>query len=419
MNHLNARQDPSDSDSDSSQLAQYTLGFDDGKINKLSEVEQYSISRIGGIPVLPPFENTLVPEKDLECLICQKPIPMLVQVYCPSDQNPYQDRVIYLFGCTEQKCQTQGSSRCVRGFKAWKFNEEYYRQLSAQQTRSSLPQTALNNQSDLGDNPFKMNTHNMFGQSFDNPFSAPPAPTQDPPPTVAESSLLENPFSNLSLGEKQSTTTTTSSAQKHNAKLVARLPTLCTPPHYLATDYEVKPKLSSSTTFKEFLDDQTQPSHPSSVPSSKKTEQSGHQSVSSKKKTASSGPSGIAPGPSGAQESYEVQAVKGVDPAFLDFQDRINWNDQSTQIIRYNPKGRALPVHSTKPAPSIPALQCGHQSRFELQLMPAVLRLFSCPIDWTTVWINDCVQDCCRPASDGGCREGWSEVQCFVQSVLD
>lgn len=200
---------------------------------------------------------------------------------------------------------------------------------------------------------------------------------------------------------------------------MASLPTLCTPPHYLATDYEVKPKLSSSNTFKEFLDDQTQDPHPCSVTSSKKSDQNGHQSVSSKKKTARSGPSSTPPGPSGAQESYEVQAVKGVDPAFLDFQDRINWNDQSTQMIRYNPKGRALPVHSTKPSPSIPALQCGHQSRFELQLMPAVLRLFSTPIDWTTVWINDCVQDCCRPASDAGCREGWSEVQCFVQSVLD
>jgi hypothetical protein len=144
--------------------------------------------------VLPPFENTVIPEKDLECLICQKPMPMLVQVYCPSDQNPYQDRIIYLFGCTEQKCQAQGSSRwyvsrqsqgkrnppqssasswetnqgkhhllnSVRGFKSWKFNEEYYRQSSAQQTRSSHPQTALDNQSDLGDNPFKMVRNSPF-----------------------------------------------------------------------------------------------------------------------------------------------------------------------------------------------------------------------------------------------------------------
>jgi hypothetical protein len=102
---------------------------------------------------------------------------------------------------------------------------------------------------------------------------------------------------------------------------------------------------------------------------------------------------------------------RGDKPSWYHYCDRT--------FLRYNPKGRALPVHSTKPSPSIPALQCGHQSRFELQLMPAVLRLFSTPIDWTTVWINDCVQDCCRPASDGGCREGWSEVQCFVQSVLD
>ncbi|OAV88640.1 hypothetical protein PTTG_07063 [Puccinia triticina 1-1 BBBD Race 1] len=415
MNHNSDSDSDSDSDSSSQQThAQYTLGFDDGKIGKPEEAEQYSTSRIGGRPALLPLSNTAIPESDLECLVCQKPIAMLVQVYCPSDQNPYHDRILYLFGCADQQCQAQGSSRCVRGFKSWKFNEEYHRQSSAQQTRSSHPQSALDCKlSDLGDNPFKMNAPNLFDQSFDNPFSAPTPththrPTPDPSPPV-------NPFSNLTL-EPTETTPTKSSAQEHNLRLVASLPALCTPPHYLATDYELKPKLSSSSTFKELIDDHQPP--PPSSSTSKNAQQK--PPPNKQKSSARSAPSASIP-PANAQESYEVQAVKGVDPAFLDFQDRINWSSQSTQIIRYNPKGRALPVHSSKPTPSIVSLRCGHRSRFELQFMPAGLRLFSAPIDWTTVWINDCVQDCCspHPSSPASLQEGWTEIQCFVQSVVD
>ncbi|KAI7949045.1 hypothetical protein MJO29_010710 [Puccinia striiformis f. sp. tritici] len=413
MNQLNA--DSEEEEEEEEEDGGYTLGFEDGQITKQSELDNHSISRIGGKPVLLPLESTRIPQNDWECRICQKPIPMLAQVYCPNHQNQYHDRIIYLFACVDQKCQSQGESKCVRAFKSWKFNEQYYRQ-SSSQTKTAL----YNVPSDLGDNPFKMNTHNLFQQSFDNPFSIqpslPPPAHQDP---VPEPSGLENPFSNLTMNSNEQSTT----IQKDNAILLDNVPVLCNPAHYLTTDYETKPELSSCKTYQDFFDEptHTQKQQPDSKSSNKKKLSSSSTSGSSKT----------------ALESYEVQLVKGVDPAFLDFQDRINWNHQASQVLRYNPNGKPLRVHSTMPSPSIEEIKCGHKTRFELQLMPAGLTVLfreqEMLIDWTTVWIRDCVHDCLGksllansdthhqkcPRKFDPDFEGWIELPCFVQFIND
>ncbi|MBW0484076.1 hypothetical protein O181_023791 [Austropuccinia psidii MF-1] len=381
----------SDSDPDSSSAGSirhtsYILAFDDGQIVKKSDLSNPTISRIGGRPVFLPLENTKIEESDFSCLICHEPMPMIVQIYCVSEKRPYHDRVLYLFGCMNKSCQAESSSKCVRAFKSSKFNLAFYEENPPEQV--GIP-TGVANATSFDENPFKMgaSTMNFLDRSLDHLFLGDCAP---------EASMsAKNPFSSPALTLKSCPST-----QPQNTNLCAAWPLICDRPRYLTTAYEIKP----SKAFNTQAFDET-------ISSSQKTKQSSgcpqrnNQIKRPAKKSVDK--SNASSGEYCESEKYEVQVLKGIDPMLLTFQDRLSWEGQSNQLIRYNPKGRPMLLNSN--IASSESLKCGHKLQFELQIMPAALVLFSNPPYWATAWVSDCEEDC--PSTD----ESWIEVQAFVQ----
>src|SRR5437667_4161763 len=82
-------------------------------------IDDYSISRLGGLPVISleislltrqtwPIDNC-PSAKDLQCAICFHPLRLLMQLYAPTDAEEIL-RIIYVFLCKDGRCQRPGFS---------------------------------------------------------------------------------------------------------------------------------------------------------------------------------------------------------------------------------------------------------------------------------------------------------------------
>jgi len=114
------------------------LGTPNGEITSTEDLEDPMVSRIGGIPVrlhflftlkypvlnllislfpihipLPLFCHAVCqsflsksppPFDSSHCKNCASPAELLVQLWCPLQDSPY-DRVLYLWGCSRRGCQ--------------------------------------------------------------------------------------------------------------------------------------------------------------------------------------------------------------------------------------------------------------------------------------------------------------------------
>ena len=99
------------------------LGIPDGAIESPSDLKDAAVSRIGGLPVrLIPTQKCIsllintydlhsqallsprVPLESSHCLQCKKPMELLVQLWAPLQDSPY-DRAVYVWGCAESGCQ--------------------------------------------------------------------------------------------------------------------------------------------------------------------------------------------------------------------------------------------------------------------------------------------------------------------------
>lgn len=129
-----ARQDWSDEDEDGDVARIETsvhLGIPDGPVDSASDLKDAAVSRIGGQPVrlIPactctfillsiytPHSQALlsheVPFDSSLCHHCKNPMELLVQLWAPFEDSPY-DRAVYVWGCARSGCQRKNGRYVV------------------------------------------------------------------------------------------------------------------------------------------------------------------------------------------------------------------------------------------------------------------------------------------------------------------
>jgi pre-rRNA-processing protein TSR4 len=102
------------------------LGIPDGPVESASDLKDTAVSRIGGLPVrfipIQPRTSILlsiydqhsqallshkVPFDSSHCQHCKNPMELLVQLWAPFENSPY-DRAVYVWGCARSGCQRKG-----------------------------------------------------------------------------------------------------------------------------------------------------------------------------------------------------------------------------------------------------------------------------------------------------------------------
>lgn len=95
----------SDSDSDCS-VTQTQLAVSDGPLEGDDESNPL-VSRIGGhVAWLP--TRTIPPDSVARCAHCGQLMELLVQIFAPLDDSPY-DRIVLVWGCARAPCQKRGT----------------------------------------------------------------------------------------------------------------------------------------------------------------------------------------------------------------------------------------------------------------------------------------------------------------------
>jgi pre-rRNA-processing protein TSR4 len=102
-----------DSDSCSETDSNYSvtetqLGVSDGPLESQDQ-DNPLVSRMGGhIAWLP---STTIPPPNISlCLHCSQQMELLVQIFAPLDESPY-DRLLLVWGCARGKCQKKKTGR--------------------------------------------------------------------------------------------------------------------------------------------------------------------------------------------------------------------------------------------------------------------------------------------------------------------
>ncbi|KAI9511530.1 programmed cell death protein 2 [Russula earlei] len=116
------RQDWSDEDEDNNITQIETsvfLGIPDGPVESASDLNDAAVSRIGGLPTL---LSRQVPFDSSRCQRCKNPMELLVQLWAPFENSPY-DRVAYVWGCARSGCQRKSGS--IRAWRGLRYNEKY------------------------------------------------------------------------------------------------------------------------------------------------------------------------------------------------------------------------------------------------------------------------------------------------------
>ena len=101
------------------------LGIPDGHVESASDLKDAAVSRIGGLPVRFPTQpctsvllsiynhcpqallSQKVPFDSSRCQHCKNPMELLVQLWAPFEDSPY-DRAVYVWGCARSGCQRKG-----------------------------------------------------------------------------------------------------------------------------------------------------------------------------------------------------------------------------------------------------------------------------------------------------------------------
>jgi pre-rRNA-processing protein TSR4 len=122
------RQDWSDDDEDDVTQIETSvlLGVPDGPAESASDLKDVAVSRIGGLPVRPisvqactsillsiydtHSQALLSPQVSFDsscCQHCKNPMELLVQLWAPFEDSPY-DRAVYVWSCARSGCQRKG-----------------------------------------------------------------------------------------------------------------------------------------------------------------------------------------------------------------------------------------------------------------------------------------------------------------------
>ncbi|KAI0305953.1 programmed cell death protein 2 [Multifurca ochricompacta] len=130
----------SGSESDEDDFAQIEtsvlLGVPDGVIKSPSDLKDAAVSRIGGLPALLSHK---VPFDSSYCQNCMSPMELLVQLWAPFEDSPY-DRVLFVWACAKSACQRKSGS--VRAWRGLRFNKKYASKLERKLTEHEREQSA-------------------------------------------------------------------------------------------------------------------------------------------------------------------------------------------------------------------------------------------------------------------------------------
>lgn len=88
------------------------LGLADGPLEHDDEANPL-VSRIGGRPAWLPLDAANLPPASLvECSVCKQPMQLLVQIFAPLEDSPF-DRNLLVWGCAYAQCQRKAQGRYV------------------------------------------------------------------------------------------------------------------------------------------------------------------------------------------------------------------------------------------------------------------------------------------------------------------
>ncbi|TDL23717.1 hypothetical protein BD410DRAFT_897332 [Rickenella mellea] len=196
----NVEEDWSDSDSEdlSDVETSVLLGVPDGPITATADISDAAVSRLGGHPVrylrLYAFLTSDPPFTSSQCKICSFPMELLVQLWCPFENNAY-DRTLYVWGCSRNGCQKKNGS--VRAWRGLRYNDKYAvkleqrlaRQKEKEEMRAVEEAKRVAEKAKPKVNPFSMNApiaagEGLFGAGLGTQLFG----TAEPSPTVNESS---------------------------------------------------------------------------------------------------------------------------------------------------------------------------------------------------------------------------------------
>mgnify|MGYP002715085233 FL=1 len=97
---------------DEGEVSTVHLGLADGPLEGDDESNPL-VSRIGGRPAwLPLAAKNLPPASLIECSQCKQPMELLVQIFAPLEDSPY-DRNLLVWGCPLAECQRKAQGRYV------------------------------------------------------------------------------------------------------------------------------------------------------------------------------------------------------------------------------------------------------------------------------------------------------------------
>ncbi|KAJ7746916.1 programmed cell death protein 2 [Mycena maculata] len=115
------------------------LGTPDGTITAAGDLGDAAVSRIGGHPAFLPANEP--PFSSSRCVICSKPMELLVQMWCPFENSPM-DRALYVWGCAVPECQAK--ERSVRAWRGLRYNDAYAakleKKMAKQKEKAIIPE---------------------------------------------------------------------------------------------------------------------------------------------------------------------------------------------------------------------------------------------------------------------------------------
>ncbi|KAI0321022.1 programmed cell death protein 2 [Amylostereum chailletii] len=459
------------SDSDDELLSEVEssvlLGIPDGAVESPSDIKDAAVSRIGGHPVRLIFYPTMYPFRLIHtcrrsqallsndnpfdsshCKRCREPMELLVQMWCPFEDSPY-DRALYVWGCAKSACQRREGS--VRAWRGLRYNEKFAAKLQRKRTRTASKQENIALPAPPSrSNPFAVRGMNVavtpspFGLGSEV-FGGLAPPTTAVPAEIEVSTLASDSNDGADDSDAESDSSTSS-------MIIALASTTLSD-----SDWEKAPSYPPLylSTASEYLQPQKKPKAPTA-----------EDIVSEEEQRA---------GEPWAAEQYENSLE--TDPVFDRFNERVS--AEAEQCVRYELGGAPLPFaldrvykelfplsqdpdkatvitksefkvqpvarRTYDPTSVPPCPLCGTRRVFECQLMPnlinvlkdrageeggdqkisdeerrkAVQRLLKGEgdgrgMEWGTVMIFSCEKDCCEGKGEAR-KSGWSEEEVRVQ----
>ncbi|KAF8998586.1 programmed cell death protein 2 [Cyathus striatus] len=447
------------SDSDDELLSEVEtsvlLGVPDGPIESSDDLYDAAVSRIGGLPAFLPKREPTV--SDSHCKVCQNPMELLVQMWCPFEDSPM-DRALYIWGCTRIGCQRKDGS--VRAWRGLRYNGKYAlkleKKLAKKQARENekAADEAERKKNVTKANPFSManasaasNPFGLGAQIFGGPLS----PVND-----SEKSDKKEKNETQEVDHESDAESESEESESENSLLTAMASTTLTESPW--TDAPTYPALYLSTV-SEYLPAQQKQKLPPGAQVIDPSEGDGK---------------------GGKELSWMSEAYENsldVDHVFERFTKRVEYEGE--QCVRYELGGTPLPFSSDTvfqtlfPAPETtplpvtkpdfkvvppapkrtytvsavpPCPVCKAPRVFECQLMPNLINVLRRKdaegakkltdeerrkavenalkggnkdekrgMEWGTVLVFSCEKDCCQSEEGKDLKDSWREEKVYVQ----